>query len=202
MSHEDSPVATAAEPQEVATTSDQQQSNQRAARRMPEDVRKHLIRLRDGRYYLPVAARVLWFRDEHPDWSLRTEIVEGGYEAGWVTVKATVLSSDDRIIATGFKTESRQDFPGGWVEKAETGAIGRALAMAGFGTQFAPEFEETPPEAARRADSTTKSRPRPAATGTSPRVSAIWPGPGKCPTCHAPAGKPHATSCPTANQAT
>ena len=29
-----------------------------------------------------------------------------------------------------------------YLEKAETRAVGRALAMCGYGTQFAPELEE------------------------------------------------------------
>lgn len=44
-------------------------------------------------------------------------------------------------MATGTKMETRGDF-GDFVEKAETGAIGRALAMCGYGTQFAPELAE------------------------------------------------------------
>jgi hypothetical protein len=43
--------------------------------------------------------------------------------------------------ATGTKSECAADF-GDYIEKAETGAIGRALAALGYGTQFAPEFNE------------------------------------------------------------
>jgi hypothetical protein len=39
------------------------------------------------------------------------------------------------------KQENKQGFAD-HLEKAETGAIGRALGIAGFGTQFAPEFDE------------------------------------------------------------
>jgi hypothetical protein len=45
------------------------------------------------------------------------------------------------VIATGTKAESRNGFTD-YLEKAETGAIGRALALCGYGTQFAPELEE------------------------------------------------------------
>jgi len=155
-------------------------------RRMPDDVRKHLLRLRDGKLYLPAAFRVVWFRNEHPDWSIVTDTVEGGFEAGWTTVKATILTADGRIVSTGMKTESKADFPAGWVEKAETGAIGRALAMAGYGTQFAPDLDE----AVEGASTTRYPGPR-RATPSGP----VWHGPGLCPRCHAPAGKPHARGC-------
>jgi hypothetical protein len=44
-------------------------------------------------------------------------------------------------IGTGTKSEKAASFPD-FIEKAETGAIGRALAALGFGTQFAPELDE------------------------------------------------------------
>jgi hypothetical protein len=43
--------------------------------------------------------------------------------------------------ATALKREDLSHFPD-FLEKAETGSIGRALGMLGFGTQFAPEFDE------------------------------------------------------------
>jgi hypothetical protein len=43
--------------------------------------------------------------------------------------------------ATGTKSEKAVSFPD-FIEKAETGAIGRALAALGYGTQFAPELNE------------------------------------------------------------
>jgi hypothetical protein len=44
-------------------------------------------------------------------------------------------------IGTGTKSETAANFPD-FIEAAETGAIGRALASLGFGTQFAPELQE------------------------------------------------------------
>jgi hypothetical protein len=44
-------------------------------------------------------------------------------------------------VGTGTKSEKAASFPD-FIEKAETGAIGRALAALGFGTQFAPELDE------------------------------------------------------------
>jgi hypothetical protein len=163
---------------------------------MPDHVRRHLISLRDGQVYLPSAYRVLWFREDHPDWAIVTDLIEGGHQAGWATVRASVISSDGRVIATGMKTESKGDFPAGWVEKAETGAVGRALALAGYGTQFAPDLDDA--SGPRRADSMVPGQASSPASGhrrplrQAPR---LWTGPGQCPSCHAPEGKPHSTNC-------
>ena len=43
--------------------------------------------------------------------------------------------------ATAHGSEGCADFLE-YLEKAETKAIGRALALLGYGTQFAPEFDE------------------------------------------------------------
>ncbi len=42
--------------------------------------------------------------------------------------------------ATGYGSEAQADFAD-YIEKAETKAIGRALAALGYGTQFALDFE-------------------------------------------------------------
>lgn len=91
-----------------------------------------------GKSYLQVAHRLVWFREEKPDWSIETEIVEG---PGSCTAKATIRNSESRVVATAHKHEDKQGFAD-YREKAETGAIGRALALCGYGTQFAPELEE------------------------------------------------------------
>jgi hypothetical protein len=170
-------------------------------RRMPDHIRKHVIMLRDGQAYLPSAYRVVWFREEHPDWAIVTDMIEGGYEPGWATVRASIVTSDGRVVATGMKTESKGDFPAGWVEKAETGAIGRALALAGYGTQFAPDLNDMETSERRGTGRAGATRHQPAQTQrrASAQPRTIWPGPGLCPTCHAPEGKPHSTSCASAD---
>jgi hypothetical protein len=89
--------------------------------------------------YLPVAPRIAWFRKEHPDWSIVTKAVQLADKA--VVMKAIVKDADGRVIATARKKETQIGFPD-YIEKAETGAIGRALAMCGYGTLQAPEFDE------------------------------------------------------------
>ncbi|MBI3944399.1 MAG: hypothetical protein HY321_00615, partial [Armatimonadetes bacterium] len=54
---------------------------------------------------------------------------------------ATVYDQAGKTMARGTKMETARGFAD-YIEKSETGAIGRALALCGFGTQFAPELEE------------------------------------------------------------
>ena len=89
--------------------------------------------------YLPVAARIMWFRREHPDWSIITKAVQSANKA--VVMKAVIKNAEGRIIATARKKETEIGFPD-YIEKAETGAVGRALAMCGYGTLQAPELDE------------------------------------------------------------
>src|SRR5215216_1699857 len=89
--------------------------------------------------YLPVAARIAWFRREHPFWSIITEVEQLANKA--VVMKATIKDMLGSVIATARKKETEIGFPD-YIEKAETGAIGRALAMCGYGTLQAPEFDE------------------------------------------------------------
>ena len=93
-----------------------------------------------GRDYLEVKFRLVWFREDHPDWSIETEFLT--IDATSACARAVVKDSTGRIIATSHKTESESNFPD-FLEKAETGAIGRALALIGYGTQFcADELDE------------------------------------------------------------
>ena len=89
--------------------------------------------------YLPVAPRIAWFRTQHPDWGIITKIVQLANKA--VVMKAIIKDAGGRIIATARKKETEIGFPD-YIEKAETGAVGRALAMCGYGTLQAPEFDE------------------------------------------------------------
>lgn len=92
-----------------------------------------------GKDYLQVAHRLVWFREDHPDWTIKTELVK--LEGMAALFKAEVLNPEGKVIATAHKTENQKGF-GDYIEKAETGAVGRALALCGYGTQFAPEFDE------------------------------------------------------------
>ena len=81
--------------------------------------------------YLPVAARIAWFRKDNPYWSIITEVEQLGNKA--VVMKATVKDMLGTVIATARKKETEIGFPD---------YIGRALAICRYGTLQAPEFDE------------------------------------------------------------
>ena len=94
---------------------------------------EHMMQLK-GKDYLQVAWRLVWFREEHPDWSVDASALELGEDHA--IFKAVICDADGRQKSSGHGSESKRDF-GDFIEKAETKAIGRALAMLGYGTQFA-----------------------------------------------------------------
>src|SRR5262245_11709814 len=114
--------------------------------------------------YLPTKQRVLWFLDEHPDGSIMTELLE--ITPDWAVFKCTVsfpLPGDELqmrgniglAVYNGHGSETRGDFAD-YVEKAETKAVGRALANAGYGTEA---LEEGHPVDAPRNDPPQGSNP-------------------------------------------
>lgn len=104
------------------------------------DPKRHIMKLK-GKDYLPVAARLVWFRDEHPDWGIVTTPVEINMEKQYAIFSASIFNGEGKLMATATKMENVGGF-GDFIEKAETGSVGRALAYCGYGTQFAPELEE------------------------------------------------------------
>jgi hypothetical protein len=89
-----------------------------------------------------------YLSERHPDIS-RARWQEW-IEAGQVRVNGQPVTKPAHRLRAGDKMETRDDFAD-FVEKAETGAIGRALAMCGYGTQFAPELSEGDLESGRIA---------------------------------------------------
>lgn len=100
---------------------------------------EHMMILK-GREYLPVKWRVVWFREDHPDGTIVTEMIEHDLEKQYALFRATI-NIPAGGSSTGYGSESIRDFSD-YIEKAETKAIGRALATLGYGTQFAPELDE------------------------------------------------------------
>jgi hypothetical protein len=128
---------------------------------------EHVIQLKSksgSADYLPVQWRLVWFREACPHGTIETEEIEvdldremeeEGYAwnnetrrsekvmkraKGYARFRAIVTDGKGGK-ATGTKSEKAVSFPD-FIEKAETGAIGRALAALGYGTQFAPELNE------------------------------------------------------------
>src|SRR5579884_3086880 len=115
--------------------------------------REHLmmIKNRQGQTeYLPVQWRLVWFRSECPDGTIETEIIHLDLDketeeetfvwnsekrrsekttktARGLAVVRAVVRDGKGGIATGTKMEKAASFSD-FLEKAETGAVGRALA--------------------------------------------------------------------------
>ena len=104
----------------------------------PKGTELPLLNLK-GKDYLQVPHRIVWFREDHPDWVFDVSFVQANDK--FVIAKATILDSEGRVRASAHKVEHFAHFADAY-EKCETGAIGRALAMIGYGTQFATELSE------------------------------------------------------------
>jgi hypothetical protein len=131
------------------------------------DPSEHLMNVgtkKKPRMYLEVKWRIVWLREQYPDAEIKTEIVHLDLEKevsaevsewndelgkmvkvtkhgqGLAIFKATVKLSNG-AIGTGTKMENAAAF-GDFLEKAETGSIGRALASLGLGTAGTDEMSE------------------------------------------------------------
>ncbi len=91
----------------------------------------------NGREYLEVKWRLVWLRTIHPDATIETELIN---HSDALAIFRARVSLPSGAAATGWGSETPGDF-GDYLEKAETKALGRALAALGFGTQFCPDFE-------------------------------------------------------------
>jgi len=89
-----------------------------------------------GSDYLEVKWRLLWLRQVHPEASIETELVTHDGQAAIFKAKVTIPGGGS---STGWGSEQYGDFRD-YIEKAETKALGRALAALGFGTQFCNDF--------------------------------------------------------------
>lgn len=120
-----------------------------------------------GKSYLQVMHRLIWLREEFPDAVIDTELVSLTDQQAVFRAKVTTPSGGS---ATGFGSETPADYRD-YIEKAETKAIGRALAALGFGTQFSAYEFGGEHEANRVVDSPV-TRPVPAQARTAPHSPA------------------------------
>lgn len=90
--------------------------------------------------YLDVKYRLLWFRLHRPDGKIDTEIIHVDDKSAVVSCKLYENKSDpaEQYIARSCaqRFASQEKFGDRYLEIAETAAIGRVLAAAGYGTQF------------------------------------------------------------------
>lgn len=158
------------------------------------DPRQHLRTIKSSQgnqEYLDVKWRIAWFREENPQGTIETEEIfidlDREVEAevfvwnaekrrsekilkhgrGYARFRAVVTDGKGGR-ATGTKSENAANFPD-FIEKSETGSIGRALAALGYGTQFTGDefFEDSrivdaPVESSQLA-STQPRQPQPQA---------------------------------------
>jgi hypothetical protein len=105
---------------------------------MPEfDPSKYLTKVGSADY-LEVKWRLVWLRTDHPDADIDTQLMSPP-DTGEAIFKARITIPSGGA-ATGWGSETPNDFRD-YLEKAETKAIGRALAALGYGTQFCPDFD-------------------------------------------------------------
>lgn len=102
------------------------------------DPSRHLSKVGNADY-LEVKWRLVWLREVHPDATISTELVAHDPQNQWAMFRASI-SIPGGGSAAGHGSESVKDFRE-YIEKAETKAIGRALAALGFGTQFCDDFD-------------------------------------------------------------
>lgn len=106
------------------------------------DPNDHLVDLK-GKKYLPVAPRIAWFRQEKPCWRINTKLIEFKHENsfGLAVFQCKIYDENRNVVSTGYGSETLSDFRD-FFEKAETKAIGCALASLGYGTLFALELDD------------------------------------------------------------
>jgi len=94
--------------------------------------------------YITVAERIEKFRssEDYKDWTIKTKIVSN---TEYVIVRAKIINTEGKVIATGTAEENRNDGhinKTSALENCETSAVGRALAFLGFaGTEIASADE-------------------------------------------------------------
>jgi hypothetical protein len=93
-----------------------------------------------GKPYMAVAHRIVWFNEdtEGGSFSMETEQLVLSDERAVIKATVKVFNKEGNLVkqGVGTKSESKKDFPD-FIEKAETGAIGRAITMLGYGTAYA-----------------------------------------------------------------
>ncbi|HEV2581853.1 MAG TPA: hypothetical protein VGT44_13450 [Ktedonobacteraceae bacterium] len=128
---------------------------------------EHLMQIKNrggSADYLPVQWRLVWFNEQCPEGKItivekiidperevEKEVMQWNNDTrrservtkrarGWAYFHVRVEDGKGKV-GEAVKSESAVDFDD-YIEKADTGATGRALAKIGYGTQFAPELDE------------------------------------------------------------
>jgi hypothetical protein len=119
------------------------------------DPAKHMRKLA-GKDYLEVCWRLVWAQMDNDTVDIITELVDlrmgdEGAKTDFALFKAEVnIPGKGKYVAYG--SETRGDFLD-FIEKAGTKAVGRALGLAGYGTQFADDWVFDPSNVGKVVDS-------------------------------------------------
>src|SRR5579871_5182790 len=141
--------------------------------------------------YLPVQWRLVWFNEQcpegkitivekiiDPDREVEREVYQWNNDTrrsekvlkkarGWAYFHVRVEDGKGKV-GEAVKSECAVDFDD-YIEKADTGATGRALAKIGYGTQFAPELDEQHRIVDAPVERSTSSVSQPAQAQRQPR---------------------------------
>jgi len=101
-----------------------------------------VVKIRD-KLYRTVALRIHLFREDHPDWSLRTNILFESDDL--VRMQCVVSDRLGHVIATGMAQERVAGSAinkTSHIENCETSCVGRALAFMGYGGQEIASAQE------------------------------------------------------------
>lgn len=132
-----------------------------------------------GKEYLQVAYRLQWLSDDNPRYAIETKFLALDETRAVAQAVVTILDANNQVVrrATATKTENAASF-GDYAEKSETGAIGRALAMIGLGTQHAladldegERIVDSPLEATKKVAPTSTKSNEPQGSTTSATTS-------------------------------
>lgn len=102
-----------------------------------KSLKSHAIKIQ-GKEYITVASRVIYFNEIYPQGAIHTELLTNP-ESDFVLFKATVYPDIEKTPQRAFIGHSQATWDDGYINKtsaienAETSSIGRALAAMGIG---------------------------------------------------------------------
>ncbi len=134
-----------------------------------------------GKGYVEVNKRVMAFRELEPNGTITTEIVSHedlGEKGKVVTMKATVLNGNGKVLGTGLAYEKETSSfinKTSYIENCETSAVGRALGFCGIGVDTSIASAEEVMNAIKQEED-QKAKPKLDRKNNEPSATGITPG--------------------------
>ncbi len=98
------------------------------------------IETRNGTSYMPLKWRLAWLRHDYPEASVETRLVR--YEQGIIIFQAEIkLPGGGTASGWGARREDNADGNFNYLIEAENQALSRALAILGYGIEYAADFD-------------------------------------------------------------